>query len=241
MSTLTIARRFRGPTQSANGGYICGRIAAFARVPVVVRLLEPPPLDTALTVGARGDGGVDVLDGETAIAQARPGGVGDLVPPPPPERAAAAAAARRYAGFAAHPAPECFVCGPERAAGDGLRIFCGRVDDAVAGPWTPDASLDAGDGAVGLEIVWAALDCPGFMAAAPDMRAMLLGELGVRVERRVRTGEPCTVVGWLLGSSGRKHTAGTALYGEHGDLCGIGRAVWIEPRRAAAAAEPAPR
>lgn len=231
MSTLTIARRFRGPTQSANGGYICGRIARFAQQTVVVRLLAPPPLDTPLAVVER-DGGVEVFDGDAAVAQARPGDVGDLTPPPAPDGAAAAEAARRYAGFAAHPAPECFVCGPQRASEDGLRIFCGSVGDAVAGPWTPDASLDAGDGSIGAEIVWAALDCPGFMAAAPDMRAMLLGELAARVDRRPAVGEPCTVVGWLIGASGRKHETGTALYGERGDVCGIGRAVWIEPRRA---------
>lgn len=232
MTTLTFARRFRGPALSANGGYVCGRVAALAAEPVIVRLLKPPPLDTALGVVARDDV-LEVREGDEPVVQARPGTIGDLAPPPMPTCEQAAEAARRYAGFARHPAPECFVCGPERADGDGLRIFCGTVDGFVAGTWAPDASLDGGDGAVGAEIVWAALDCPGFMAAASDMRTMLLGELAARVDRRVGIGEPCVVVGWRIASSGRKHETGTALYGERGDLCGLGRAVWIEPRPAA--------
>ncbi len=234
MRTLTVARRYRGPTDSANGGYICGVVAALAREAVIVRLLKPPPLDEALAVVER-DGLLEVRHGDEAVAQARPGDVGDLSPPPGPAREKTLEAAARYAGFSAHPAPECFVCGPERAEGDGLRIFCGRIGpgDVVAGPWTPDESLDGGDGAVGSELVWAALDCPGYAAAARDMRPMLLGELAARVDRRVAIGEPCTLVGWKLATSGRKHETGTALYGASGDLCGVGRAVWIEPRPAA--------
>jgi len=38
------------------------------------------------------------------------------------------------------------------------------------------------------------------------------------------------VVGWPIGSSGRKHEAGTALYDGEGELCGQARALWIEPR-----------
>jgi hypothetical protein len=230
MSTLTVVRRFRGPTGSANGGYICGLLAARAPEPVVVRLLEPPPLDTPLEVVDLG-GTLEVRSAGVALARARPGDIGDLTPPPAPSRGLDAEASARYAGFATHPAPECFVCGPQRADGEGLRIFCGFVGlEVVAGPWTPDASLDAGDGAVGAEFVWAALDCPGYAAVAPDMRPMLLGELAARIDRRVAVGEPCTVVGWKIAASGRKHEAGTALYGAHGDLCGVGRAVWIEPR-----------
>jgi len=253
--TFAIARRFCGPTDSANGGYTCGTIASYADGPVTVRLLRPVPLATPLVVEDRPDGLLDVLHGETLVAQARPGDIGDLVPPPPPAYAEAVAASGRYFGFTRHPAPECFVCGPRRGA-DALRIFAGPLNTrgaAVTGstvttgstaategtapapgiaaaPWTPDASLDAGDGAVAAPFVWAALDCPGFAAAAPDMRPMLLGELTARIERRPRMDEACIVVGWAVGTSGRKHEAGTALYGADGRLCAAARAIWIEPR-----------
>jgi len=231
LGTFEIERRFSGPTGIANGGYTCGVIASFAPGPVTVRLLKPVPLETPLTVERRDDG-IGVLHDGTLVAQARGGGIGDVVPPPAPTLDEAVAASERYAGFARHPAPECFVCGPRRAAGDALRIFAGPTGTpgVAAAPWTPDPSLDGGDGAVAAPFIWAALDCPGFAAAAPDMRPMLLGELCVRIDRRVEAGRPHIVVGWVIGASGRKHEAGTALFDGHGEPCAVGRAIWIEPR-----------
>lgn len=229
-ATFRIARRFCGPTDTANGGYTCGTIASFSTRPVTVRLLKPVPLETELKV-IEHDGLLTVLHGEERVAEARPGSVGDLEPPSPPAPDEAADASSRYRGFEKHPAPECFVCGPTRAAGDALRIFAGPLTPGVAAaPWTPDASLDAGDGLVAQEFMWAALDCPGFAAAAPDMRVMLLGELTARIDRRVRIGERCVVVGWVIGATGRKHEAGTAVYDSERNLCGVARAIWIEPR-----------
>ncbi len=230
-STIRIARRFCGPTGIANGGYTCGVIASFARTPVTVRLLRPIPLDTPLEI-VEHDGVLDVKNGGESLAQARPGDVGALALPEPPTFDEAAAASRRYPGFTKHPAPDCFVCGPNRTEGDALRIFAGPLAPGVAAaPWTPDASLDAGDARVATEFVWAALDCPGFAAAAPDMRPMLLGELTARIDRRVGIGEPCIVVGWVIRASGRKHEAGTVLYDSKRTLCAAARAIWIEPRQ----------
>jgi hypothetical protein len=230
---IVVTRRFCGPPASANGGYVCGLIAQLAQRPVTVRLLAPPPLDTNLEVAER-DGLLEVSHDGNMVAQARPGDVDDLVPPPPPSHDEAVEASRHYAGFERHPAPTCFVCGPRRAEPDGLSIFPGPVgtDGMVAAPWIPDATLAGGgdDGSVGSQFIWAALDCPGYIAVAPDMRQMLLGELTARIDRGVRVGERCVVIGWSLGSSGRKHEAGTALFGEHGELCARARALWIEPR-----------
>lgn len=230
-STFRVARRFCGPTDTGNGGYTCGVIASFASTSVTVRLLRPIPLETDLTVVER-DHLLHVMHGEERVAEARAGDVGDLAPPLPPTPSAAAAASARYAGFATHPAPECFVCGPTRNERDGLRIFAGQIAPGIAAaPWTPDPSLDGGDGRVAPEFLWAALDCPGFAAAAPDMRAMLLGELTARIDDRVRVGEPCVVVGWVIGVSGRKHETGTALYDSAERPRAVARAIWIEPRQ----------
>jgi hypothetical protein len=248
---IFIAHRFRGPTTSANGGYIAGRLAALAPFPVTVRLLKPPPLETELEIAERG-GRIELHRRGIVVAEARPADAVDLVPPAAPTYEEAVDAASRYAGFSKHFAPECFVCGSTRAPGDGLRLFAGALsphhdraheaaeplsprhnrahEAAVAAPWTPDRSLDAGDGCAALEFIWAALDCPGYLALAGDMRAMLLGELTAQVRRRVRIGEPCRVVGWPIRSAGRKHEAGTALFGADGDLCAAARAIWIEPR-----------
>ena len=50
-ATVTIARRFRGPLTSANGGYTCGLLAGFVPAPAAeVSLRLPPPLERPLTV-----------------------------------------------------------------------------------------------------------------------------------------------------------------------------------------------
>lgn len=232
MKTLTIASRFCGPPTSANGGYFAGLVAAEVSGTSTVRLLRPPPLATALTVEALPDG-VRVLDRAEPVGEARVAQL-DLRPRAAPDYLEAVEASRRYAGFNYHRFPTCFVCGTQRVRGDGLRIFAGRIAelDLLAAPWVPDPSLDAGDGKVRPEFMSAALDCPGYYAVAAEDQMMLLAEFTVHVDRLVRIGEACTVIGWSIGSSGRKHQAGTALFDGKGELCGRARALWIEPRPA---------
>jgi hypothetical protein len=236
--TLTIAARFCGPAVSANGGYFAGLVATLAAQTVCVRLLKPPPLDTVLTVREEGAGVLQVLDGAEPVGEARPAAL-FLETAAAPDYLQAVEASRHYAGFRHHRFPSCFVCGTQRTRGDGLRIFAGPLGrgGAVAAPWVPDASLDAGDGKVRAEFMSAALDCPGYYAVAPDDRMMLLAELTAHVDRRVHIGEPCTVVGWQIAASGRKHEAGTALFDGKGELCGRARALWIEPRATSAVSE----
>ena len=229
--TLTVANRFCGPPTSANGGYFCGLVAALSPETCTVRLMKPPPLDTSLDVVKLDDGVVAIRSGEVTIAQSRPATL-QIEPPVPPSYVEALDASLRYAGFTEHPYPTCFVCGTQRLRGDGMRVFAGPVAgrEIVAAPWVPDASLDAGDGKVRPEFMWASLDCPGCFAANKSGRGnWLLGELTAHVDRRVHIEEPCRVIGWHIASNGRKHEAGTALFDEDGELCARGRAVWIEP------------
>ena len=51
-----------------------------------------------------------------------------------------------------------------------------------------------------------------------------------QIERLPEDGEPCVVVGWPVGEDGRKLYAGTALFGERGDLLAVARQVWIVTR-----------
>ena len=62
--------RFRGPTGSGNGGYVCGRIAAYADGPVAVTLRRPPPLAAPMTVEQGDDGSLRIRHGSTLIAEA---------------------------------------------------------------------------------------------------------------------------------------------------------------------------
>jgi hypothetical protein len=242
VKSLVIAKRFCGPPTSANGGYFSGMAAgqvprpAFVSQspqmqPLSVRLQAPPPLDTELGVIATADGGVEIREGERMLGGCAPATL-DLALPPAVSYAQAVEASRNYIGFVKHPFPTCFVCGTKRHPGDGLCIYAGAVagSGAVASPWTPDSSLDSGDGTVRPEYMWAALDCPGYAAVTPDERRMLLAQFTAQLDRPVRIGERCVVVGWGIRSRGHKHEAGTALYGDDGELRGRAWALWVEPR-----------
>jgi hypothetical protein len=232
VTALAIAKRFCGPPSSANGGYFCGLVAGLSSETLTVRLMKPPPLDTPLDA-QQPDGGIVVRQGvDVVVAQARLAEPLVLETPVPPSYLEALDASVRYPGFTEHPFPTCFVCGPHRQRGDGMRVFAGPVNGrpVFAAPWVPDASLDRGDGKVRAEFMWAAMDCPGCFAANKTGRGTwLLGEFTAHVDRCVHIEEPCRVVAWHIGSKGRKHEAGTALFDEDGELCGRAKAVWIEP------------
>jgi hypothetical protein len=226
---LVIDRRFRGPEASGNGGYTCGRVAAFGADEVTLRL--PPPLERPLAVVDTAEG-IEARDGDALVAEGRRAHV-DLAPPRAVGLEEAAAAESHYSGDVDHPFPECFVCGPARDPGDALALRPGPVDGErlVATAWTPHGSL-ADDGVVRPEFVWAALDCPGAFAVELLGRGTrVLGRLAVRIDSLPRAGEPHVVIGWPLGGEGRRQEAGTALFDAAGTQLAVGRAVWIEPRR----------
>jgi hypothetical protein len=191
----------------------------FARVvdgPVEVTLRLPPPLGVPL----RFDDG-RVLAGDALVAEVAPGVV-ELEPPAPPSWVEAHAAAHPDLDS---PFPNCFVCGHARGP-DGLHIHPGPVGGgAVAATWT------GRDDALAPEFVWAALDCPGaYATGVPGRGVVVLGRLAARIDRVPDAGEECVVVARHNGSDGRKHGALTALFTASGELLGLARAVWIEPR-----------
>jgi len=230
MSTIIISSRFCGPPQSGNGGYVCGRVAAAIDGAASVRLMAPPPLEAEMRI-EQSSGATHLLHGSSVIAEAKPTVV-DHAPPRMPSHAQAESASGRYLGFTRHPFPRCFVCGPARRAGDGLRIFPGSLetDGLVAAPWTPDRSLANGADAVGREFLWAALDCTsGFaMPPPPEGKAIVLGGLSARIDGDAVPDERCVVVGWPLGIDGRKRFSAAAVFRDSGELLAVGRATWIE-------------
>jgi hypothetical protein len=217
---IIVESRFRGPEASGNGGYTCGVIArelGGSEVEVTLRL--PPPLDEVLRLDDEGR----VWDDHALIAEARPAQVG-ISPPDPVPWGDAEAAERPDLDS---PFPQCFVCGAARAEGDGLRIFAGPVagQELVAATWT------VREDTVGPEFVWAALDCPGaYATGVPGRGVVVLGRLTAQVVRVPQAGERCVVVGWPLDTEGRKHGAGTALFTHDGELLGLAKALWVEPK-----------
>lgn len=229
MSTLTIDSRFRGPPHSGNGGYVAGMLAReLGGSGCEVTLFRPPPLDRPLEVKPDG-AAVHLLDEDQLVASALPADV-DLAGPPAPSLEEARTASARFTGFADHVFPGCFVCGPERADGDGLRIFPGRTaGKIVAAPWTPPADLCPAGAPMPPELVWAALDCPGYFAVQHRSGPAVLGRLAVRIDGEASCQEPLIVAGWHIESSGRKHRAGTALYAGRRPVA-LGLAVWVSLR-----------
>ncbi len=220
---ITIERRFRGPEDSANGGYAAGLLASRLDGPVEVTLRLPPPLGRPLTIDVQGDCAI-LLDGDAVVAEAIPTEV-ELEVPTAVSWEDAVEASGHYLAFGADTFRGCFSCGQLRAEGDGLRIFPGRTAPAnpVAAPWiASEASLP---------VVWAAIDCSGAYALSAQGRGeTLLGRMAARVERLPEEGERCVVMGWPRGEDGRKLHAGTALWSAEGELLALARQTWIVPR-----------
>ncbi|WP_341231643.1 hypothetical protein [Nocardioides salarius] len=226
LEALVVPARFNGPAGSGNGGWSAGALAAYVDADggaVEVTLRQPPPLDTPMEV-VEDDGVVTAMhEGAPALVARRaalaPEGVAAV------STAIAREAATRYPGLEQHPFPTCFSCGTAREAGDGLRIFPGRVDDLdgrprVAAPWVA--------GEADLRVVWAALDCAGAWAADIEDRMMVLGRMTAEVLRTPVAGEEHVVVGLARGSEGRKHRTATTVLDPRGAVVGRAEQVWIE-------------
>ena len=231
--SVTIGQRYHGPPDSGNGGYSCGIVGRFIDGPAAVRLRIPPPLDAPMEV-RKNDAGVELFYKDELVASGRRTMV-DIEIPGPPDFAGAQVASRRYRGFESHFYPGCFVCGPDREHGDGLRVFAGPVEPGcgpegmVAAVWIPDDSVVDATGMVSAEYLWAVLDCPGAYAfPEPAAGTILLGELAVSIKGPVSVGEKCVLIGWEISHEGRKHYTGTALFGESGSCRAVGYATWFE-------------
>ena len=224
---VQIDRRFRGPPDSGNGGYVAGVLAgALGGSGCEVMLRSPPPLDVDLEIEVVGNE-ARMMAGETIIATAVRSEIEVDIPPPPSAREAQAAEPR-YVGHKHHLFPGCFVCGPERADGDGLRIFPGGISEGhVAASWVPDEGRGDQQGLVRSEVLWSALDCPGYWSVRDAAGMALLGRIGAVVHRRPSVGEPLVVSGWAIAHDGRKHHVGTAIHDEAGELVAAARATWI--------------
>lgn len=230
---VSIPARFNGPPQSGNGGYSCGVLAAHIPGPASVRLHCPPPLDTPMEIRAAAGGAVEMWAGDTLVGSGAPVSLQlDIPEAPSPE--AAAQASRGFAGYHNHDYPTCFVCGPRRPDSDGLCLFPGPLADSTvqACTWQPAADLLDRDGMVRSEIVWSALDCPGYFAAMGDeLRTCLLGQLECDIREPVPGNQTLVVYAWPLGEDGRKIYAGAAIADSSGRTLACSRSTWILLRR----------
>jgi hypothetical protein len=231
--TLRIAQGFNGPRLSGNGGYVGGLLAQrFGGDDAVeITFRSPIPIEKPLALQRSADT-LRLLDGETLVCEARAGSVDHLSPPPPPSDWREVMQRAKDGGcFEDSEFHYCIVCGRGRAVGDGLRVFGTHGPEAgrSLSCYVPHAAHADAEGRIRSEFVWGTLDCPGAWAVQDpdDWRPALTGRMTAKVIDRPRVGERCAVVGWSIGSEGRKLYSGTALYTESGRLCALGHCTWI--------------
>jgi len=236
-----IDARFNGPPNSGNGGYVAGKIAEILGGPCEVTLRKPPPLDKTLILRRIDEGG-EVLSGDTLIAT--------VISSPPFENnlepigydcATAAAVKGLERRLLSDVFTTCFVCGPDRNAGDGLRLFAGmppgnQIDGhlkPVAAAWKPFANLSSNGQTIDEAHIWAAMDCPSAAAInntgdeTKEPIACLLGRFKNTVYRAPKVDEHCAVVAQMDYQEGRKIFCNVSLFGGQGDLLAAGRTTWI--------------
>lgn len=226
---VTIHQRFVGPPDMGNGGYVAGAVAAFIEGPARIKLARPTPLDRPLPIVRTPSGGALLQDQGETLVEGEPTQL-TLSVPAPPDFATARRLMADSVALQRPVHPICFVCSAQRDENDGLRIHPGRVEDTmmVAAAWTPDASLADARGLIDPIFLWSALDCPGAYAFMIDRKPGFLGTLSGSIEGEIRPGEECVVIGWQIGSSGRKLLAGSAIFNAANQLCGRAEAIWIE-------------
>ncbi len=233
-----IPRRFNGPPDSGHGGYSAGLAAGLIDGPAEVTLLLPPPLDRPLAVRRGADGSASVLDGDRVVMVATPLAA-DLALTTPAAQGVETArdASAAFHWHDDHPFPTCFGCGPQRAPGDGLRLFAGRVagNELLATTWTPTEPVDQ-------TLLWAALDCPSGAAGSADKPGVpvVLGRFAVRQLAPVPADAEHEIISWLVEADGRKRLCGCALFDAGGRQLAVARATWIELRRGSDSAPHAP-
>ena len=150
---------------------------------------------------------------------------------------AASVAAATFRGTNDHVLPHCFVCGPARAEGDGLRIFSDWLKDPagdresrtlfpiVAAPWqpTPDLADVSGNHRARIHVGRARLP----RRLRHRREPILLGRMSARIVRdRERIARRRDRLG--QGPDRRKHFAGSALFNPEGDLLAFSEQTWIQ-------------
>lgn len=226
---IVIDPAFEGPPASAHGGYACGVLAPHLPADAEITLRKPVPLGTGLRLAPH-NGNLALHGEDGPVAEGASTRLEDRTPQPP-TFAEALAATASFPGLHSHPYPRCVGCGTGRTDAVALRIFPGPLAgrELVAAVWYPGSEATA-DGFLKPELVWAALDCPGGWAAVHfgrTERPAVLGRMAARLSAPILAQDAYIVVGWLEGVSGRKLTAGSALYTRGGVPQGFSRQTWI--------------
>ena len=229
MASISIDRRFAafgmGGRLFAVGGYVCGVITR-GWSSATVTLRAPTPVDTSLELRVD-DEERELALGDDVLASAVPD-VPDIPAPEPVDPGAARAAMSLAPGVIhQHPAPRCFVCGPDRVEGDGMRILAGPLGDGrFAAIWPPAKDMVDGDDRVASEFIWAALECPAAASFWVPGTAPLAYRTTAMIERRPQR-QDLVVVAEPLGATERGHRTATWILDRDGVEVARAHVEWI--------------
>lgn len=226
MLPIIINKRFCGPPNSGNGGYTAGIIAANLPFSPEITLRAPPPLDQPMQLLLK-ETTATLLDGDTLIAEAKVTDFQlDLIEPISFEEVPKTTIAPTV--YESSPFQQCFVCGANRAEGDGLNIRSKTIGtQKVAATWIPFADLGDEKGRVKDLFIWSVLDCPGAWAIQDSTNFYLLGRMATKIITPVLVGKKYVIMGWVIATERRKTWTGTAIYDEKGSVCAYAKGTWI--------------
>lgn len=215
------------------GGYAAGILARnFTDTSVKVNFRRAVPLGSLVTMRGTEGHSYELADTEGALLTAEEC---DTVAPPPfvpiwddvvtAEKEHSLTDSPFYRG-------DCFGCGGDRAAGQGLRQTFSLLtkQSMVVAPWTPDPELGDGSKTLPAEHLWGALDCPGGWACrlfSDAPHETVTACLATTVTKPVVLGTDHITFGWVISKSGRKHVVGSAIATRDGELCAHTEALWL--------------
>jgi hypothetical protein len=232
VSPLTFPADRCGPPGMVNGGWVSGTVAGHLAGtgggPVEVTLRAPTPREAPVDLQV-GEGAARLVHGGTVLVTARRS-PGVVRAPAPVTWGEARSAPARFPGHRDHPFPGCFVCGTDRAEGDGLRLFPGAVaggSGRMACVLSPGERHAGPHGRLSPAAVWAALDCPTAWVNMRPGAVALLGRLRAEVRGPLLPGDEYMVVASSAGTDGRKAYGRAGIYGRDGRLLAASEAVWI--------------
>ncbi len=246
-TTVSIDNVYNGPIHCGNGGYISGLLAAFIEGDVEIRINAAFPVETPLQVKPN-DEGISVYRDDKLLGSARSIQL-DLAIPTPPSLTSAIAASQRFDFIHASDPRGCYVCSPLRSEENGLRVFCGPLNEVVAPEpsidwptqveknlvatvWRPTDNLCNNDGGIDNIYVWSALDCPGayaIKAAEPDAGLQLLGTCSGSIKAPLKPNDDYIISSWKISHNrGRKRFMGVAIHNRAGELMACAEQIWFD-------------
>ena len=227
-----------GPDERANGGAVAGRIAQALKLRSVnLALRQAVPLDRDLKIYASNQQDTWCLvDGDQLLGEIKNQALAPWSQALDPTKLIIPDC-KAWLAPARHPTPHCYVCGTADRDLPGLAVHVSRLQttdqtpvDACGCTWyPPDCARH--DGALSLEAIAGALDCPGAYAL-PRSELTEVGQIYVaRFQLELPKLKLCEssyrVFAWPLRRWARRGIAATAMFNMQGEMLARASALWF--------------